>query len=58
MMAMVTAMATAKAMETAMAIGNGRGSAHKIVKLFLPQTSFLELGHVYVCYIISHVKFG
>jgi hypothetical protein len=25
---------------------------------FLPQTSFLDLDHVYVCYMTSHVKFG
>ncbi len=34
-----------------------RGSIIKIVFFFLPQTSFLELDHVYICYMISHVKF-
>jgi hypothetical protein len=38
--------------------GHARGSAHKIGQCFLPQTSFLELDRVYICYVTSHVKFG
>ena len=34
-----------------------RGSSYKI-DIFLPQTSFLELDHVNICYMTSHVKFG
>ena len=33
------------------------GPAIKLA-FFLPQTSFLELDHVYICYMTSHVKFG
>ena len=35
----------------------GRESGHK-TGIFLPETSFLELDHVYICYMPSHVKFG